>query len=112
MTLMDLLQRISDLAARVSTLEGRSPSVLDLAGAGGAAAGGALLRVTAGGPGLEYTADVYGNGDQATATETGVTVRIVNLDSSQTVPVGTWLHGATLLESKYRATLPVWLEEA
>lgn len=80
------------------------PAVVDATGGGGS-----ILRVTSGGPGLEYTADLYGDGDEAAATETGVTVRVYNLAMGQTVPAGTWLHGAVRVGDKYRATLPTWL---
>jgi len=50
-----------------------------------------LIKITSGGPGDTYIGNVYGAGKDATASETGVTIKILQIAVTDTVPSGTWL---------------------
>ena len=66
------------------------------------------VQVVSGGPGQDYVADVYGDGDSEAATETAVDLRILQLAPSETLPVGTWLL-ASKIGDVYYGQVAIWL---
>ena len=60
------------------------------AGGAGAASLVAPIKITSGGPGDTYVGNVYENGADVTATETGVTIKVLQIASGETVPANTW----------------------
>jgi hypothetical protein len=65
-------------------------------------------KITSGGPGVSYTGNIYANGPTADATLTGVTIKICQLDTGQTVPANTWLM-VTKIGLYYYGQIPIWL---
>ena len=49
------------------------------------------IKITGGGPGENHTGNVYGNGKDQAATETSVTIKVLQIDSGETIPTDTWL---------------------
>ncbi len=57
----------------------------------GALGGTAMIKIMSGGPGDTYTANVYGNGKNQSITEVGATIKVLQIASTETIPVNTWL---------------------
>ena len=74
------------------------------AGGGG---GGIPAKITAGGPGVTYTAELYEDGPSEAATAS-VTVTALQLDAAETVPANTWVI-ALQIGASYFFQPPVWL---
>ena len=77
-----------DNSRLVITRNGRRTFFDVIAGAGGS--GGYIVKVTSGGPGASYVGNVYGDGPTADATETGATIRALQIASTDTIPEDTW----------------------
>lgn len=63
-------------------------------------------QITGGGPGNNYTADVYLNGTGKPATSSSITQ--LDIDPAETIPIGTWLIVAKV-GGVYYGQVPVWL---
>jgi hypothetical protein len=65
-------------------------------------------KITAGGPGDTYTGDLYANGKAAAATESGVSIVILQIDAAATIPANTWLF-VSRVGDHYEGQVAVWL---
>ncbi len=75
---------------------------------GGVGGGSSPAKITSGGPGDTYVGNIYDNGPGETATATAVTIKILQIDSGETIPADTWLL-VTLIGSVYWGQIAVWL---
>ena len=64
--------------------------------------------ILSGGPGATYQVSVYKNGPTGAAT--AATATQLQIDSGETIPVGTWTI-VTLVNNKYYMQVPVWLDD-
>jgi len=58
-----------------------------------------IVKITAGGPGSDYTGNVYPNGPDESPIHTGVPITCLQIDSTETVPAGTWAIAARVLQA-------------
>lgn len=76
--------------------------------AGGGAGGGsaAPAKIISGGPGVDYTAEIYTNGtgaDPITAS-----IKQLDIDASETIPTDTWVI-AIKVSNQWYCQVPVWM---
>lgn len=66
------------------------------------------VKITSKESGSTYRIDVFADGSDQPATETGETIIIMQIDSSQTVPSGTFLL-AVKIGTTFYGQVPIWL---
>ena len=81
-------------------------------GASSGGGGGVPCQITAGGPGNEYTADLYPDG--ITGTAVSASVYQLDIDAAETIPAGTWTMANSVEEGDPAVTtwyiqVPIWL---
>lgn len=77
------------LRDRASNLE-RMPMVLGAIGDGGGSGEIVPCKLTAKTNDTTYTGDLYANGSDTTASETGVTIKVRGLATGSSLPFATW----------------------
>jgi len=92
---MDAEQEIIELRRQMAELEQRLGGGRDLDLGGGADVAPVIIT---GGTGTNHTGDVYANGKHNPATETGVTIKVQQIDGSASIPVN----------SEFTATRQLW----
>jgi hypothetical protein len=90
----DSAERIANVVRRVEAMPATPGRIQRRSGLAPDEAGSSIVpcKLTAKTDDTTYTGDIYADGTDATATETGVTIRVAGMATGTTLPYAVWFH--------------------